>query len=465
VARACEAQPNAAVLVARGDPVGAQSSYLLARQLVRAGAGLPDALPEGGEEALLRAHVAGRCKGSEAARIADYLSVLAGYSPGPRVRAAQDDPRAMAEGLRRSFTEWLDAESAARPVLVVLEDVHWGDLPSLTYLADTLRSNARRPLMVLALALPEVHEAFPRLLSMLDAHEMPLARLTPRAAERLARAVLGDAPSVETVQRIVERADGNAFFLEELIRRVAEGGDDALPESIAAVVQARLDRLDEDTRRIVRAASVLGEVFWTGALEHLLGAPNDLEANLRYLAEHDVVVPSTRSRFPGQKQYAFRHGLLREVAYAMLTDADATQAHRLAGEWLEAVGEEDALALARHFERGDAAARAVPWLVHAARRSAEGGNLDVALELADRGLACGAEGVHRGFLRLVQGTALSMRNDWRRAIGLAEEAMALVPEGSTPWFVAVSRVLSGALFLGDLGAGMEIGRASCSERE
>ena len=92
-----------------------------------------------------------------------------------------------------------------------------------------------------------------------------------------------------------------------------------------------------------------------------------------------------------------------------------------------------------------AAPRAVPWLVRAARDASTGGSLDAALSLAERGLACGAVGLEGSSLRLVQGTALSMRNQWAEAVGVSRSAMDLAPLGSSAWFIAASRVLSGGL--------------------
>ena len=455
VARVAGDRPDARILMARGDPVGAGSSFLLARQLVRAAAGLRESDLAEEQDRALRQYVARCCPGDDAGPIADFLGELVGLSsserPSPQMRAARNDPQIMAEHLRRSFGQWLASECSARPVLVVIEDLHWGDLPSVTYLEEALRALSTRPLMVLALARPEVDEAFPNLWHGIEANQLSLGRLTPRAAERLVRDVLGGQAKPDAVARIVERADGNAFFLEELIRRVAEGGGESLPETVVALVQSRLERLHDEARRIVRAASVFGEVFWQGAVAALVGGhPTDVDDWLGALAADDIVVAETSSRFAGEREYAFRHGLVREVAYSMLTEGDATTGHKLAGEWLEAAGEKDPLTLAGHFERGRDPARAVPWLVRATQRAFDGGNLDAALALAVRGLACGADGMDAGVLCLVKGLALGTRDEWGEAIGASQRAMELLPAGSTPWFEAAARVFVGGMFQGDL---------------
>jgi eukaryotic-like serine/threonine-protein kinase len=444
------------VLVARADPVGAGSAFMLVRQLVRHAVGVHEGDPVVEQQGRLRAYLAQRCEGADHGRIADFLGELIGAPsvgrPSPELRSARNDPSIMAEWLRRSFAEWLAVECAAAPLLLMLEDLHWGDLPSVTYLGEALRALAARPLMVLALARPEVHDAFPSLWNGIAVPELPLGGLTVRAAERLVRAALGDAVAPVTVSRIVERADGNAFYLEELIRRVAEGGNDTLPETVIALVQSRLERLEPEARRLVRAASVFGEAFWQGAVAVLLGGAaetQDVEAWLKALVRHEVFVAARESRFPGEREYRFRHGLLREAAYAMLTDSDRTKGHGLAGEWLQAAGEKDALIMADHFERAGERSRAVGWLVQAAQAACDGGNVDATLMLADRGLAFGARDGARGLLRLSQLTALALRGDYAGVADVAREAMGLLPVGSVTWFYAAASVFMSGSFLGD----------------
>jgi hypothetical protein len=448
------AQGNARVLTASADPVGAGSAFAMVRQLVRRAAGLREGDPAPEQHEKLRAYVATACGGADFGRIADFLGELVGApspdNPSPQLRAARNDPQIMGEWLRRSFGEWLTAECAAQPLLLVLEDLHWGDLPSVTYLGDALRALVARPLMVLALARPEVSETFPALWAGTEMQEIPLSRLTPRAAERLVRAVLGDALAPDSVARIVQRGDGNAFYVEELIRRVAEGGSESLPETILALVQSRLERLEPEARRIVRAASVFGEVFWLGSVRALLGATSvDVDGWLQALTAREVFAAAPESRFPGEREYTFRHGLLREAAYAMLTEDDQRTGHSLAGEWLEQAGEKDALTMADHFERGGRPTLAVPWLLRAAQTAYDGGHVDAAIALGDRGVACGPNAQERGLLRLVQGQGLAMRGDWSGGVDAGRDAMDLLPTGSTPWFLGTAGAFMSGMFLGD----------------
>jgi hypothetical protein len=444
-----------AIFMVRADPVAAGSAFVMVRQVVRQAIGLRESDPARQQQAELRRYLEEVCQGRDVARIADFLAELMRIPsierPSPELRAALNDAQIMAAWLARSFGDWLAAECSRRPLLLVLEDLHWGDLPSVTYLGDALRALGTKPLMVLALARPEVYETFANLWAGAEKVDLALGRLAPRAAERLVRAVLGENTPGDVVARIVQRADGNAFYLEELIRRVAEGGGDTLPETVLALVQSRLERLEPEARRIVRAASVFGEAFWRGGVAALLGAAHRDEPGpwLDALSRGEMISSASDSRYPGEQAHVFRHGLLREAAYAMLTDADRITGHRLAGEWLERVGESDALTMANHFEKGGNGKRAVRWLVKAAQAALDGGHPEATIALVDRGIACGAEGSERGLLREAQGHAHSYLGNTRAGAEMALEAMQLLPVGSTQWFVSASLVLYAGLFLGD----------------
>jgi tetratricopeptide (TPR) repeat protein len=270
----------------------------------------------------------------------------------------------MREQKRRAFEGWLGREVAARPLLIVLEDLHWGDAVTAGYFESAFRALTDLPFMVLALARPELHEQLPNLFEVRGAQEIRLAGLTRRAAERLVGAVIGSNVASATVSKIVEQADGNAFYLEELIRRVAEG-DMELPETVVAMAQSRLERLEPDARRVLRAASVFGEAFWVGGVAALIADPIDVGACVEKLVEREVLVPRSGSRFANETECNFRHALLRDAAYAMLTDEDRRQGHRLAGAWLEWAGEPEPGIMAHHFEQAGERLQALTWLSRA----------------------------------------------------------------------------------------------------
>src|SRR5262249_9731877 len=150
------------------------------------------------------------------------------------------NPQILTEEMRRAWIDFLRAECAVAPVLLVLEDLHWGDGATVGFIDAALRDLGDRPWMVLALARPEVHDLLPKLWPGRHVQQIDLQPLGKKAAERLVRQVLGGEIGTDTAERIIAQADGNAFFLEELIRAAAEGAGAGLPETVIAMVQSRL---------------------------------------------------------------------------------------------------------------------------------------------------------------------------------------------------------------------------------
>jgi hypothetical protein len=286
--------------------------------------------------------------GAELALLAQVLRGVGGpLDGGPQASAT---PAPEGEQLAQTFLGLLRAACAAQPVLLVLEDLHWGDLPTIKVVGAALDELSDQPLMVLALARTEVHEIFPQLRADRRVQELRLRKLSRRASEQRVRQVLGDAVDDETVRSLVERSEGHAFYLEQMIRAVAEGKGAATPPTVLAMIQARIERLDPAARRVLRAASIFGETFWRGGVEALLGG-GDTAAWLAELVEQDLVAIRDDARFAGEVELCFPHALVREAAYGMLTEGDLVAGHWLAGQWLEQAGETDPAVLKEHFER------------------------------------------------------------------------------------------------------------------
>ncbi|WP_437675839.1 protein kinase domain-containing protein [Sorangium sp. So ce131] len=357
------------IWIARGDPLRAGSPLGMVGQLVRRAAQLLEGEPLAIRQEKLAARVGRRVGRADAARVTELLGELAGApfpdDDGAKLRAARGDPALLGDQIRRAFQDFLRAECAARPVLLVLEDLHWGDAPSVQLVEAALGALQEQPLMVMALARPEVHAAFPKLWVEAGAQEIRLGKLSPKAGRQLAHEVLAGRAPEERIDSVVEQAEGNALVLEELIRAAAHGADQgaehALPATVLAMMHARLEALEAEARQILRAGSVFGEVFWTAGVSALLGGAQGADAvraRLAALVERELVVRREESKLPGQEEHAFRHALVREAAYGTLTEHDRALGHRLAGAWLERMGERDAVTLAKHFERGGDRARA-----------------------------------------------------------------------------------------------------------
>jgi len=309
--------------------------------------------------------------------------------------------------------------------------------------------------MVLALARPEVYEAFPKLWAeRKNVQAIRLKELGRKASERLVRQVLGDGVGPQTIEHLVKQADGNAFYLEELIRAVAEGNDKALPETVMAMIETRLGRLAVEARRVLRAASVFGTVCWEGGVIVLLtgamGATLVGEC-LTKLVEQEVLTVRPASRFPGQREFRFRHALLREGAYATLTDEDKRLGHRLAGEWLERHGEGDPVVLAGHFERGEEGAKAGAYYLQAAEQASLAGEVASAEARAHLGLACGVPAeVRASLLGLLCESSVYDLRKVSAALGYAEEVMGLAKPGSVAWARGAASKILGALQGGNI---------------
>ncbi len=442
---------------ARADPMTMGAPYALLAQLVRCAAGVDPSEPADAARTRLRARLSRHVRDEDTVlRLAEFLGEVigAGFPDEGRVqlKAARQDPQLMGDQVRRAFEDWVGAEASARlthvtgTLVIVLEDLHWGDLPTVKLVDYALAAHASLPIMVLALARPEVKEAFPNLWQGRGLLELPLGELTPKASARLARHVLEAAPDT-TVDRIVARAAGNAFFLEEILRAVAEGRGDDVPETVLAMVQRRLDALEPDARRVLRAASVFGETFWRSAvLAHVGAASNPISRVddwLSELATRELVTVRDASRFAGEQELTFRHALVREAAYAMLTDDDRTLAHRLAGVWLEEHGERDSAMLAEHFDRGGEAERALHHYARAAVQAMEGNDLARVLAHVDRGAALGATGPELGELRRVQAEALRWRGRIAEGEVAAKEASDLLPPRTPSWYMAIGELATG----------------------
>ncbi|WP_437640736.1 serine/threonine-protein kinase [Sorangium sp. So ce854] len=444
------------ILWGRADSGSAGSPFGMIADVLCRAAGLRARDPTRARHRKLKQRLGRHLGGPELDRAAAFLGEIAG-APSPEharlLRAARQSAAGMSDGVRAAWEDWLAAECAARPVLVALEDLHWGDAATVRLLDATLRNLRELPLMLLALARPDVHRQFPSLWAEREVQTIKLGPLPRRASAELVRAALGAAVPEGVVTQLVERAGGNPFYLEELIRAVASGNGELLPDSVLGTVEARLDAEGNEGKRVLRAASIFGDRFSKRGVAALLGGEErlaDVEAWLSALAERELVAPIGPSAGLGDgADHVFRHALVREAAYAMLTERDRALGHRLAGAWLERSASADPRVVAEHFRRGGEPDRAVRWYRRAAERSLEANDLRAAIERAACGEACGAAGEDLGALRLVAAEANIWEGDLAAAEQLGASAAELLPAGSPGWFRAVTQVAAAA---GKLGA-------------
>ncbi|MBS2016994.1 MAG: protein kinase [Deltaproteobacteria bacterium] len=477
------------VWLARGDPMSDGSPFSLLARMIRRTAGITGAEPLVVRQQKLRARVGRHVHAEDVGRVAEFVGEIASVhfhdTNSLQLRAARQDAILMGDQMRRAFCDFVLAEAAAGPLLVVLEDLHWGDLPSVSFIDSALRDASEKPLLVLALARGEVHESFPNLWEQRSVQEIRLGPLVRRAGERLVREVLGDDLPPAECARLLDRAAGNVFYLEELIRAYAEGtgrvlssrdvsgstlrtGTTApppaspsgtsldvaawsLPGTVLAMVEARLERLDPMARRVLRAASLFGEVFWRGGLLALTGGDykaSEVDDWLSDLVRREIVQRRDVSRFPSDHEYQFRHALVRDAAYQMLTQDDRMLGHKLAGEWLEKAGEHDAMMLAEHFERGCVLDKASRHFARAAEQALEGNDFGAARIRVDRAIASGARGAVLGKLELLAAEASRWAGEHDVALQHARCAMKNLDHGGDDWHHAVAEAAEAAMTLG-----------------
>ncbi|MBX3275354.1 MAG: protein kinase [Sandaracinaceae bacterium] len=382
----------------------------------------------------------------EGASVAELLAELAGApvpDPSPELATARANPFALFEQQRRAFETLVRAECEAAPLVIVLEDLHWGDVPSIRIVEGAMRTLSRAPFAVLALARPEVHARFPGLFASVGAEELRLPPLGERACEALAREVLGDSASEEVIARLIERSTGHAFYLEELIRWHAEGGREGAPETVIGMVQSRLAALDTSARRALRAASVLGETFWAGGVTALAGATP--EPVLGELVERELVVARERSTLASEREYAFRHAIVRDATYATIGEDDRAFAHAAAARWLEAAGARDPRTLAEHWTRAGDVPRAAAWYERATRGALRQHDPLGAIEDAARGLALGPEGAERVRLLLAHAEGDHWAGRFVSMLAHAREALSEVAAPDLLFYRAACSVLTGAV--------------------
>src|SRR5262249_9241783 len=146
----------------------------------------------------------------------------------------------------------------------------------------------------------------------------------------------------------------------------------------------------------------------------------------------------TESHFPGRREYAFRHSLVRDGAYAMLTEEDQALGHRLVGAWLGQAGEMDPATLASHFERGGEGSGAAAPYAEAMKQALDASDLDAVLTFAKRAVGCGATGNLLGAIRAMQAEAYQWRGDLSLGERCCAEAIALLPRESPLWYNAAT---------------------------
>jgi hypothetical protein len=357
LARARRDHPTARTWIVRGDPMLGETPLGALSRALRIDAGVDSENDPGRQQQLVRAFAKRIGLGGRAAILGELMRVEFDARQEPELAAARSDPGSMRAQLREVFTAVIEAWARTSPVVLAIDDLQWLDRATLDAIAWALDALSDKQLLVTAFGRPESREIFPDLWSAASPQFAEIGPLTDRAAETLVRAILGSDSDPAVVRALVSRGMGNPLFLEELLRARAIGDDSELPIAIQAAFQIRLDALAVATKRTALVASVFGMAVWREAL-HATAPEIAADVALAALVHAEILAERPRSRFARAREYTFRHSLLRDAAYSMLSPDELGSLHRAAAFWLESAGERDDGLLARHFELGGERARA-----------------------------------------------------------------------------------------------------------
>jgi tetratricopeptide (TPR) repeat protein len=462
VRRMREGHAEATILHAGADSVSGSAPYSLLSRALRGWASIRDEDSADVRRDRLNAALAAVVPADDATRVAAFLGAIVGAAPDSHFEPlanARQDPQLFADSIQLAVDDWLGALASRGPVLCVLEDLHWSDRPTVRSIDAALARLTQQPFMVLALARPDVREIFPDLWPDRYVLRIPLPPLSRRAADKLLRdggaAALGDA----WIARAIDRGEGNPFYLEELLRAGGTTEAREAPDTVVGMVQARLDALGRAAKRTLRVASVLGEPFTPDAVASLL---DDVDATAIAAQFSELTARGVLAE--RERAFAFRHALVRDAAYAMLTSDDRRSLHARAATQLGTEPSAEAATVALHWDRAGDADQAIEWSLRAAEHALAASDFDGAYAHADRAVALGASGVALGTARVVQSEVRECHAQLQVAHALALEAMELLPVGSKRWFRAVGQFVRNAGEEGVLDEAREWGKRALEAR-
>ena len=424
----------------RSLPYGEGVSFWAVGEMVKAQAGVleTDSEAEAAEKlgAAVRRLLADE---TEARWVTSHMRPLAGL-------VDEGDGGGAADRRGEAFAAWrrfFEAIAEQRPLVLVFEDLHWADDGLLDFVDQMAERLADIPVLLVATARPELLARRPSWGGgKANAVTLSLAPLSEDDTARLVHALLERSVLPAEVQTtLLERAGGNPLYAEEFVRMASERGSEdlELPESVQGIIAARVDALDPADKELLQDAAVVGKVFWSGALAAVTGRDRfELEERLYELERRELVRRERRSSVAGANEYAFRHVLLRDVAYGSIPRAARVERHRLAAEWVESLGRPDdhadllthhyvaaiELARAAGIDASPFAAPAAVALLRAADRSLALNAFAAAARMFEEALVLGLADEDRPRAVFRRGVALHLLADPAR-IAVLEEARAL----------------------------------------
>ncbi len=334
----------------RSLPYGEGVTYWALSEMVKAQAGVLETDSAEDVHRKLQRAVGDVINDASAAEwVETHLRPLAGVS-------AETEPGA--DRRNEAFTAWrlfFEAMAERRPLVLVFEDIHWADEGLLDFVDYLVEWASGVPILVVCTSRPELLDRRANWGGgKLNATTLSISPLSDGDTAHLLATLLGQ-PLLEADAQtsLLARAGGNPLYAEQYAQMHAEGsesGDVSVPESVQGIIAARLDLLPPAEKGLLQDAAVLGKVFWLGGLvDGRLRAVS--EEQLHALERKGFVERARQSSVAHEAEYAFRHVLVRDVAYGQIPRADRAEKHRRAAEWIESLGrpEDHAEMLAHHY--------------------------------------------------------------------------------------------------------------------
>lgn len=341
------------------------------------------------------------------------------FSESTFVRGIRKDARQIRDLSFNSIAQFFTELSLDSPIVLLLDDIHWADSASLDLIEYLARLETTLPLFILCAARSGLDESYPDWGSNFPLSTMiTIGGLDLHASRELVAEILQNVPDLpqDLVETVAKNAEGNPFYLEELIKVLIEDGvivkgEDAwqivpqpvtklrVPATLTGVLQARLDRLPSTETEVLERAAVIGRTFWDAAVAaihgsepaQVLGGGEEVRSALSALRSKELVFSHQPSTFARAQEFIFKHAILREVTYERVLKAKRKLYHRMAADWLiqqsgERIDEYLGL-IAQHYELAGDAVHAVEFLERAAGHSMRLSAYREALAVSERALS------------------------------------------------------------------------------
>jgi predicted ATPase/class 3 adenylate cyclase len=354
---------------------------------------------------------------------AHFVGQLLGYefSSSPYLQGVLEDPQQIHDRALVYLVNYLSGLATDGSLIIFLEDVHWADASSLDVFLHLFNELSNHQVLFVALTRPSLFQRRPVWGEAVNYQRLDLRPLSRQESQRLVGEVLQKVQDLPDALRdlITENAEGNPFYLEELVKMLVEDGviikrdpvwrvqsdrlgEVRIPPTLTGVIQARIDGLPEKERRVLQQASVIGRVFWDEAVCHLnqdgmesrdrshLDAAETLQI-LNKLQERELIFEHGTSAFSDAAEYLFKHAVLREVTYESVLKRVRRVYHALVADWLiahggERAGEVTGL-IAGHLEKAGKPEEALEYLSQAAEAAGSNYAIDEAVDFYTRALA------------------------------------------------------------------------------